>query len=355
MLNPSISRFSVLVMAPALLAFAPRCAAQAVVPATLPSNEQRIVRDSAAVLEEMLSTPGKGIPRSMLSGAEGVAIVPRVIKGGFIVGARHGRGVVVTKDANGVWHAPVFLSLTGGNVGWQAGVQSTDVVLVYRSQRSIDSLMQGKLTIGADAAAAAGPVGREAAAATDATLRAEIYSYSRSRGLFAGVSLDGSVLKVDQTATAAYYRPTSPGGPANVPVEAQQLTTRVAGLADPQTVAPAPDGSASSNPIGLRSQVDERDQLREQIADAAPRLFRLLDANWQQHLALPASIFREAGHASPQELNEALARYNRVATEPAYAKLAARPEFVSVYGLLRHYAQLVSGGQPALALPPPPA
>lgn len=347
-----------LAAAAAAIVWSPAATAQVTVPPDATSNEARIVTDAATVLEEMLQAPGVAIPRSMLEGAEGVAIVPRVIKGGFVVGARYGRGVVITKDAQGVWHAPIFLSLTGGNVGWQAGVQSTDVVLVYRSQRSVESLMQGKLTIGADVAAAAGPVGREAAAATDATLRAEVYSYSRSRGLFAGVSLDGSVLKIDHTATANYYRSPAPGGPAIVPAAAQELTARVVGLAEPQgrVPPPAPSSNAPSGApiVGDRHTLDEATVVREQLADAAPRLFRLLDPAWQQHLALPAEVFRESGHPSAETLAAAATAYDRIAADPTYASLAARPEFQSVLGLLRHYTQLVAQTGTTLTLPPPP-
>jgi len=289
----------------------------------------------------------------MLAGAEGVAIVPRVIKGGFIVGARHGRGVVITKDSRGVWHAPVFLTLTGGNVGWQAGVQSTDVVLVYRSPRSVDSLMNGKLTIGADVAAAAGPVGRQASVATDTSLKAEVYSYARSRGLFAGAALDGSVLKIDHAATADYYRPAAPGEGVAVPAEAQRLAARVAGLATPESAVapPDPQGGAAYQP---RAGLDEAAVVRDQLGDAAARLYRLLDPAWRSHLALPAEVFRGSGHAAPEALEASAARYDAVARDPRYASLASRPEFQSVHAQLRHYAELLTNRRPTPDLPPPP-
>lgn len=331
--------------------------AQLVPDPTPVSEEARIVADANIVFDEMLHTPGVAIPKAMLLGAEAVAIVPRVIKGGFIVGARYGRGIVITKDTNGVWHAPIFLSLTGGNVGWQAGVQSTDVVLVYRTQRSVDSLLRGKLTIGADVAAAAGPVGRQAAAATDTGFTAEVYSYSRSRGLFAGVSLDGSVLKIDQAATASYYR--SPVGTAPVvPEAAQQLTARVVAQASPTTtVRPPPTDLAEGPPsayIGSRHALDEAVSIRDQLSDFAPRLFRLLDPNWQEFLSLPVEVFQEVGHPSPETLVQALARYDGVAADPNYQSLASRPEFQTVHGMLRHYDQLIARTRQPLVLPPPP-
>lgn len=319
------------------------------------SKEAQIVADAGVVFDQMLKTPGVAIPKAMLAGAEAVAIVPRVIKGGFIIGARYGQGVVITKDPQGVWHAPIFLSLTGGNVGWQAGVQSTDVVLVYRTQRSVDALLSGKLTIGADIAAAAGPVGRQAAAATDAGFTSEVYSYSRSRGLFAGVSLDGSVLKIDQAATAAYYRPAGVNAPV-VPAAAQQLVANVVAQAEPPAaVSPPPTAAAApAAVISSRHALDEAASIRDQLAEFSPRLFRMLDSNWQQYLSLPSEVFQENGHPSPEAMASAMTRFNAVASNPNYQGLAARPEFQTVHGLLRHYAQLTANNPQPLNLPPPP-
>lgn len=344
-----------LALAVTLLAVAP-LAAQVPTPPG-PSDEQRILIEATTVFDEMLNIPGQGIPKAMLEGAEGVAIIPRVVKGGFIVGARYGRGVVVTRDRQGVWHAPIFLSITGGNIGWQAGVQSTDLVLIYRTQRSIDSLLAGKLTLGADAAAAAGPVGRQAAAATDSTFTSEIYSYSRSRGLFAGVSLDGSVLKIDQPATTVYYRP--PGSPAPVvPVEAEQLVGKVVAQVKPPQPAAQPGAqpvAATATPVvGGRVALDEEAAIRDQLAEFAPRLYRLLDPAWQSHLSMPAEVFQESGHPSPETLATVAARFDQVAADPRYTQLASRPEFKTVHSLLLHYQQLLSQTASSLTLPPPP-
>ncbi|MBA4190518.1 MAG: hypothetical protein C0467_21230 [Planctomycetaceae bacterium] len=173
-----------------------------------PTNAQTLER-SAEVLEELSKIPLKSIPAKLLADAQGVAIIPRVIKAGFIFGGRGGHGVVFAKDKNGNWGSPVFINLGGASVGFQAGVESTDVVLVFRDRKSLDRLLEGKgkLTLGADAAVAAGPVGRTAAAATDAKLEAEIVSYSRSRGLFAGVSLDGAVVHADANSNAQFRQP----------------------------------------------------------------------------------------------------------------------------------------------------
>jgi len=164
-----------------------------------------------------------------------VAIIPDVIKVGFVLGGKYGKGVVLVRDESGRWTLPVFLQLFGGSVGWQIGAQSTDVILVFKTRKSVDGLFKGKFTLGADAAIAAGPVGRQATASTDAQLKAEIYSYSRSRGIFAGVSLEGSILEVDADADAAFYgaEPTTPaeilqGKVANTPKVAKELVAAVA-------------------------------------------------------------------------------------------------------------------------------
>ncbi|GAB4387334.1 MAG: hypothetical protein Kow0025_00300 [Thermodesulfovibrionales bacterium] len=167
-------------------------------------REAARIENSVAVFKEVMDIPEKSIPPALLNEAHGVAIIPGVIKAGFIVGGRHGKGVVMVREG-GAWSNPAFVSFTGGSIGWQIGAQSIDVILVFKSKRGVEDMIKGKFTLGADAAVAAGPVGRQAEAATDAQLKAEIYSYSRSRGLFAGVSLEGSVLSIDDDANAAYY------------------------------------------------------------------------------------------------------------------------------------------------------
>ncbi len=164
------------------------------------------VREAAQVLEEIRAIPETSIPPSLLANAQAIAIIPGVVKAGFIVGGRYGEGVLLRRDPRtGRWGNPVFLTLAGGSFGFQIGASSSDVILVFKNRRGLDSLVKGKFTLGADASVAAGPVGRQAEAATDAELKAEIYSYSRSRGLFAGVALDGSVLNIDHEATARFY------------------------------------------------------------------------------------------------------------------------------------------------------
>lgn len=171
----------------------------------LAKNEAKKVKESGQVLTEIMKIPEKGIPPVLLRDAKAVAIIPGVLKGAFVVGGRHGTGVLSVKDDSGNWSDPLFVSITGGSVGWQVGGTSTDLILVFKNLRDVEGLMKGKFTLGADAAVAAGPVGRKVSAATDVMLKSGILSYSRSRGLFAGVSLEGAALLIDDDANAAYY------------------------------------------------------------------------------------------------------------------------------------------------------
>lgn len=185
--------------------------------------EAKRSREATRVLDEIMQAPDRRIPTNLLREAHAIAVIPDVIKAGLVLGGRRGHGLIVVRSPDGTWSNPAFLTLTGGSLGFQAGVQSTDVVLVFRSQRGVDSIVHGKFTLGADASAAAGPVGRSAQASTDAQLKAEIYSYSRARGLFAGVALDGSVLSMDHDSNQAVYgdgvtpRRIFEGGVGNVP------------------------------------------------------------------------------------------------------------------------------------------
>ncbi len=169
-----------------------------------PQEDQR-ARNAVRVLAEIQSIPEQGIPDKLLDEARAVVVIPDTIKAGLIIGGRRGHGLMSVKNPDGSWSNPVFIKLTGGSIGFQAGVQSSDVVLVFRNDRSLDNLVNGKFTLGADAGVAAGPVGRNAAAATDGQLKAEIWSWSRARGLFAGVALDGAVLQIDDAANLDAY------------------------------------------------------------------------------------------------------------------------------------------------------
>lgn len=159
----------------------------------------------ADVIQQFVAIPDSAAPPILLRKAQAIAIIPGIIKAGFIAGGRYGWGIVVSREADGSWSDPVFVTLMGGSFGFQAGVQSIDAIMVFKSRQSVNRLARGKFTLGADAAAAAGPVGRSMSAGTDITLGAEVYTYSRSRGLFAGVSLAGSVLQIDYDATDKFY------------------------------------------------------------------------------------------------------------------------------------------------------
>ena len=167
--------------------------------------EESKVEAAKDVLDEIMKIPEQRIPPAMLKNTYGIAVIPNVIKAGFVFGGRYGEGIIVVRTKSGKWSDPLFITLAGASVGFQAGVQSSDVILVFKSKRSVDGIIQGKVTLGADASVAAGPVGRQASAATDIELIAEIYSYSRSRGIFAGISFDGAVLQVEETMSAAFY------------------------------------------------------------------------------------------------------------------------------------------------------
>lgn len=168
-------------------------------------NEEQRARDALRVLTEIQAIPESAIPDKLLDEARAIAVIPDTIKAGLVIGGRRGHGVLAVKNPDGTWSNPSFITLTGGSIGFQAGVQSADVVLVFRSDRGLESIVNGKFTLGADAGVAAGPLGRNAATATDGQLKAEIWSWSRARGLFAGVALDGAVLSIDNAANQAVY------------------------------------------------------------------------------------------------------------------------------------------------------
>jgi lipid-binding SYLF domain-containing protein len=170
------------------------------------TREAAIVDSATDVLNEIVTIKERGIPMALLRDAQGIAIFPGVIKAGFIIGGRHGNGVVMARKAEGTWSHPVFLTMTGGSIGWQAGAQATDVVLLFKSRKSVyDFIQRPKITLGVDAAIAAGPLGRQAEASTDLKFKAEILSYSRSRGLFAGASIEGAGLKPNDRFDSTFY------------------------------------------------------------------------------------------------------------------------------------------------------
>jgi len=162
------------------------------------------VQAAADVLSEIQDAPDQGIPENVLGSAECVAVVPTLLNGGFIVGARYGRGVASCRTAKG-WSAPAFFMVEGGSFGFQIGGQAVDLVMLIMNPDGMRNLLSSKFKLGADASAAAGPVGRAASADTDWKLKAQILSYSRARGVFAGVALDGAVIKQDKDSTREFY------------------------------------------------------------------------------------------------------------------------------------------------------
>ncbi len=175
-------------------------------PAQAGAREEGRLLVATEVLEEVQGMPDSRLPDSLLSRAYGIAVIPDVTKVAFIFGGRHGNGVLVVRDKlNAPWSNPVFVSLTGGSWGFQAGAQSSDIILVFTTKTGIEGIAGGKITLGADASVATGPVGRQGSAATDMNFNAEIYSYARTRGLFGGIALDGSVIAIDRSANGALY------------------------------------------------------------------------------------------------------------------------------------------------------
>ncbi len=159
---------------------------------------------AAQVFQEIMNTPDQGIPQDLLNSAKCIAIIPGDVKFAFVFGGSYGRGLAICRTGHG-WSAPMFVAIDGGSVGYQIGGSSTDLVMLFMNDHALQSLLGDKFKLGADASVAAGPVGRSAAAATDVRMSAEILSYSRTKGVFAGVSLDGAVVQADKSGDKAMY------------------------------------------------------------------------------------------------------------------------------------------------------
>ena len=192
------------------------------------------VREANKVMQEIMMAPDLSIPEELLAKCKAIAIYPSVVKGAFIFGAKFGKGVVLARDEKtGKWGPVAFSTLGGGSFGFQIGGSATDLILVVMNDRGLEGLLSSNFTLGADAAVAAGPVGRNTEAVTDATLRAGVLSYSRSRGLFGGVALDGAVLTEDNNSNASYYdkpvtsRDILQGGKAQVEDSAKDLVNNL--------------------------------------------------------------------------------------------------------------------------------
>ena len=198
-------------------------------------DEDKRANDAVRVLSEIQKIPEQGIPDKLLDEGRAIVVIPDTLKVGLVIGGRRGHGLMSVKGRDGSWSQPVFIKLTGGSIGFQAGVQSSDVVLVFRNDRNLENIVNGKFTLGADAGVAAGPVGRNASASTDGQLKAEIWSWSRARGLFAGVALDGAVLQIDDAANVAVY----------------------GSAATPRAIFESRAGQPSDAVVGFRDQLEE--------------------------------------------------------------------------------------------------
>ncbi len=337
----------------ALLALLAMVTGSMLATSALASGPEQTVDSARIVLDEALANPARRIPERMLMDAHAVAIIPNVIKIGFIGGVRRGHGVLLVRDRDGEWGLPQFITITGGSVGFQIGAQSSDVILVFRSERSIERLTRGRFTLGADAAVAAGPVGRRVEAATDLQLRAEILSYARSRGLFAGVSLDGSVIEFDRFAHQAFYGTPPSELPRQIPLVASDLVEYIASLTGAGVVARTDGSAAATAPAEPAPR--ELKQIQVELAAAATQLSALLDDPWRKFLALPAEVFSGQGSPSQQTLSTALANYEVVTKDAAFARLASQAEFQATLELLRELTSRVATSQSGLiSLPPPP-
>jgi lipid-binding SYLF domain-containing protein len=216
-------------------------AALTMLPATAQRNDNEKFVDAAKVLELFTTDDEHGIPADILQRARGIAVIPNLIRGGLLFGGRRGRGLLAIRSPNGEWSNPAFVTLTGGSFGAQFGAESADVVLVFANDRSVRNIASGKFTLGGDATAMAGPLGRRTQVAV--TGRAEVYVYMHSRGLFAGAAFEGTRLDVDEEASAAFYRNTN-----GVPLGAQTTETPGAALPflDALRSAAVPAGPATT-------------------------------------------------------------------------------------------------------------
>jgi lipid-binding SYLF domain-containing protein len=209
---------------------------------TAASDEARIINESIEVLQELSRGADQQIPQHLLARAEAIVVIPSLVKGGFIVGAKHGKGVISTYDrTTNTWSNPAFVNMTGGSIGWQIGVETVDLVLLVMNRRGVDELLEDRFTLGGNVSVAAGPVGREGAAATDAQFSAQILAYSRAKGLFAGATLEGAALHSDDSSNKALYGQDTlrgvlaakAGAPAPAPAEAWRTALKSLVKAEP--------------------------------------------------------------------------------------------------------------------------
>jgi lipid-binding SYLF domain-containing protein len=316
-----------------------------------PSPAEVTVANATNVFAQAMVMPGNSIPRNLLAQAQAIAILPSMVRGAFVVGVQHGRGVLVARDAQGAWQPPRMIQITGASLGYQIGVQATDLVLVFRTPQSVANVLRGTLKLGVDASAAAGPVGRQTSAATDLQLQAEILSYSRARGAFIGVSIDGSSISLDPAAEAMYYQP-----PGVIPPSTTQLLQTITAYTAAMPVAampagqPAIAGGASWVPQGATGM----EEARRQLDISSRQLSAALDDSWRNYLSLPREVYVANSNISPQSIQPALSHYEVVEKDPKYAALQARPEFQETLRSLRRLSEVRTAANTSLTLPPPP-
>ena len=252
------------------LCFSAILATAAMVNAHAGAREEGRLLTATEVLQEVQAMPDQQIPDALLARAYGIAVIPDVTKVAFIFGGRHGNGVLVVRDKLGAsWSNPVLISLTGGSWGFQAGAQASDIILVITTRAGIEGIAGGKLTLGADASVATGPVGRQGSAATDLQFNAEIYTYARTRGLFGGISLDGTVIAISRSANASLYNKVgvsateifsaqSPVAPPTAIrfLERLALLTHTTVRGSPAPQADVPAAAAAPPPTGSAPSVD---------------------------------------------------------------------------------------------------
>jgi lipid-binding SYLF domain-containing protein len=292
-----------------------------------------------------------GLPQKMLADAQGIAIVPNMVRGAFVVGVQRGRGVLLVRGSDGAWQAPRMIEITGGSLGYQVGVQSTDLILIFRTPQSVANVMRGTLKVGVDASAAAGPVGRQASAATDLPLQTEILSYSRARGAFVGASIDGTSISFDKATDAMYYQP-----PGTTPASATQLVQLVSTLSSGRapTVAQPTSPTAAASTTSAPQAPNALEAARQQLDASSRQLAANLDEQWKKYLALPAEVYIPNHMPNIETIQQAIIRYENVSRQPQYSALTNQPAFQATLKGLWQLGELQQGGQQKLRLPPPP-
>ncbi len=229
-------------------------------PAEAGAREEGRVLIATEVLQEVEAMPDQRLPDFLVQRAYGIAVIPDVDKVAFFFGGRRGKGLLVVRDTlTSPWSNPSFITLTGGSWGLQAGAQASDIILVFTTKAGVEGIAGGKLTLGADASVATGPVGRQGSAATDLNFNSEIYSYARTRGLFGGIALDGSVISIDRSANAAFYGKSDvtateifSGQSPIAPEVAQRFLARLAQATGTAVrTSPAPQADRAANPTAM--------------------------------------------------------------------------------------------------------